>query len=200
MIALFRMAPSRRFLAWLGVLVVIAGVVRGAAPAYRLLSRYWAYQQAKHDWQDQRAKSHYQSGDVVLWLRSDVIGLDTPVFWGNQQLARFPGFDSRSSLPGDGSLGIILGHRDAHFRALGGLRTGDTLKVDTKHMGTQWYWVRLVEILPESELSMRLAHARHHEGLVLVTCFPLTYMGAAPKRLLIWLEQEPLETKTAYVM
>ena len=94
------------------------------------------------------------------------------------------------AMPDEAGLAMVFGHRDAHFRKLGHLAVGDKLDVDTMR-GGQHYRVARIEIVDRDLLQERLRFgARTGHGLVLVTCFPFRYIGPAPQRYLVWLENE----------
>ena len=76
----------------------------------------------------------------------------------------------------------FAGHRSTHFRPLKDVQTGDELVLRTPY-GTFRYVVRQTLIVDPSEVSV-LAPATGRQ-LTLVTCYPFTYIGTAPKRFVV---------------
>jgi sortase A len=97
-------------------------------------------------------------------------------------LARAAGHIPGTSFPDEpGNVGIA-GHRDTFFRKLGKIRRDDRIILTTP-VGSYQYsveWTRVVtpsyvELLQPSDTAV----------LTLVTCYPFTYVGPAPKRFIV---------------
>jgi len=80
-----------------------------------------------------------------------------------------------------GNVGIA-GHRDTLFRRLGEVKTGDVITLTTPSRFYQYSveWTRVVlpshvEVLEPSNTAV----------LTLVTCYPFTYLGPAPRRFVV---------------
>jgi sortase A len=82
---------------------------------------------------------------------------------------------------GDGN-SAFAGHRDTFFRALRDLRIGDEIALATGH-GTFTYRVHRVRVVKPDDLSV-LASG-DDVALTLITCYPFTYLGTAPKRYVV---------------
>lgn len=109
-----------------------------------------------------------REGDEGLALRTAVGHLpDTPLPWhaGNAAFA---------------------GHRDTFFRPLQYLRVGDEMQLTTPR-GTFRYSVRRMFIVEPHEIHV----LDDSEGvsLTLITCYPFTYVGHAPKRFVVQAER-----------
>ena len=81
--------------------------------------------------------------------------------------------------PGNAALAA---HRDSRFAVLKGIRVGDRLNLSTPH-GDFAYVVRETRIVRPDDLSV-LAPSTHRL-LTLITCYPFTYIGHAPKRFVV---------------
>lgn len=115
------------------------------------------------------------------------LGLDLVVFEGvsDATLRKGPGHLSQSALPGGSDVGgncVIAGHRDSFFRRLADARRNDLVRFHGPS-GTSTY--RLVErriVKPED--ASAVAPTRDAR-LTLVTCYPFSWSGSAPYRL-VW--------------
>ena len=82
---------------------------------------------------------------------------------------------------GLGTVGIA-GHRDTHFRKLSHVAQGmDIHLVDQS--GTYHYRVTSTEIVTPSQVSV--LDILSEPGLALITCYPFSYIGHAPKRFVV---------------
>jgi sortase A len=87
-----------------------------------------------------------------------------------------------TALPGtDGNI-CIAGHRDTLFRPLREVRPQDAIIVTTSY-GTFRYTVDVIEIV--SPRDVRVLRPTPDQELTLITCYPFTYLGPAPKRLVV---------------
>jgi len=87
-----------------------------------------------------------------------------------------------TALPGRaGNIGIAA-HRDALFRPLKDIRHQDKIVLTTSY-GTFRYVVVEVEIVDPTDLQVLQSTA--NPELPLITCYPFTYLGAAPKRFVV---------------
>ncbi len=124
------------------------------------------------------------AGSVVASLDSPRIGLSTMVLEGTDKrtLRRGVGRLTGSGLLGEAGNIVIAGHRDTFFRPLQNLRVGDDI-VLASPLGTFRYqvaWTRTVN--PNQTEALQ---ATPHPTLTLVTCYPFSYVGPAPQRMLV---------------
>jgi sortase A len=92
-----------------------------------------------------------------------------------------------TALPGaKGNVGIAA-HRDTLFRPLRGIRPKDDIVLTTSY-GTFRYLVNSVEIVDPSDIQV--LHPTTDPELTLVTCYPFTYIGSAPKRFIVHARQQ----------
>ena len=89
----------------------------------------------------------------------------------------FPWHDGNSAL---------AGHRDTFFRPLQHIRVGDELRVSTVH-GDFRYQVRETMVVGPNELW--ILDPTDRPTLTLITCYPFTYVGKAPRRFIVKAER-----------
>ena len=181
-----------------GIALVVAGsaLVAWAGSGY---ARGWlAQERARAEWEQELAHSQAanvrtialgaaasspREGAPVARLVIPKIALDDIVLEGVTPAALNggPGHLPGSSLPGDQGNAVISAHRDRHFRRLGELGIGDTIRTQTLGDSVTWRVVsrRVID---------REAPAIHREEgrvLTLTTCWPMGYLGGAPDRLIL---------------
>ena len=92
-----------------------------------------------------------------------------------------------TALPGStGNIGIAA-HRDTFFRPLREVRPNDGIVLTTPY-GKFRYVVDQVEIVDPSDVQV--LHRTTDPELTLVTCYPFTYVGSAPKRFIVHARQQ----------
>lgn len=133
---------------------------------------------------------HGQSKNVpVERLTIPKIGLSAMVLEGDNArslrvgLGHIPG----TSNPGQpGNIGIA-GHRDTFFRSLRRIDKGDEIIMETAAK-TYRYRVSSIEIVEPQNVGV--LSRENKDELTLVTCYPFSYIGAAPKRFVVHAEVE----------
>jgi LPXTG-site transpeptidase (sortase) family protein len=80
-----------------------------------------------------------------------------------------------------GAIGIAA-HRDTFFRPLRGVRPGDLVSVETPRGRFDYVVESVAVVAPDDTSALR---ATGSDALVLVTCFPFTFVGPAPNRLVV---------------
>jgi sortase A len=87
-----------------------------------------------------------------------------------------------TALPGGrGNIGLA-GHRDTFFRRLQHIESGDVIRLVAPE-GTFTYLVERTRIVSPKDVSVLDATAE--PTLTLVTCYPFSYVGAAPERFIV---------------
>jgi LPXTG-site transpeptidase (sortase) family protein len=112
------------------------------------------------------------------------VGLSAMIQEGtsNRTLQRGVGHIAGTALLGkSGNVGLAA-HRDTFFRKLRDIKSGDDIKLTTL-AGSVMYRVELISIV-EPEDSRVLADSGENT-LTLVTCYPFSYIGPAPKRFIV---------------
>ena len=97
-------------------------------------------------------------------------------------LARGVGHVEGTAKPGDHGLVALAGHRDSFFRSLREVRIGDTVRVKSP-LSLRSYTVTETKIVEPADLSV-LSPAEK-DRIVLVTCYPFDFIGAAPQRFIV---------------
>jgi len=83
----------------------------------------------------------------------------------------------------DGTGNVALAaHRDTFFRPLKNVRQGDRIRMTTPD-GIFTYVVRDTRIVAPTDVSV--LEPTPEDTLTLITCYPFTYIGTAPKRFVV---------------
>jgi sortase A len=88
----------------------------------------------------------------------------------------------------------VAGHRDSFFRPLADVKLNDRLRLVTPH-GEFNYAVADVRVVDPSDLSVLAQKGR--SSLTLVTCYPFSYVGRAPKRFVVRADHVPADPAKA---
>lgn len=134
------------------------------------------------------ASSHPTPGDIVGRLAVPRVGVSAIVREGADAmtLRRAVGHIPGTALPGATGNAALAGHRDTFFRGLRNIRNGDDIVLSTA-AGDAHYVVKNTRIVDPSEVSV-LAPTQG-PVLTLVTCYPFNYIGAAPRRFIVYAER-----------
>ncbi len=97
-------------------------------------------------------------------------------------LAIAVGHISGTALPGERGNMALAGHRDSFFRELRGIRRRDTIRIVTPARSYE-YAVDSTEVVDPNDI--RVLDPTDDTILSLVTCFPFSYVGRAPKRFIV---------------
>jgi sortase A len=84
--------------------------------------------------------------------------------------------------PGLGGNTAVAGHRNTFFRALRRIQTGDSIAFETLR-GSYIYRVSSIEVVDPTDLAILQSHQKPE--LTLITCYPFSYLGHAPKRFIV---------------
>ena len=180
-------------------LLGVAGVFYSSAFLYqRYLSRRFQAEQSparvpdaasEHQKKAGSSSSHREvqpisPGQTVARLEIPRLGISVMVLEGVDAatLQRGVGHIPGTSLPGPAGNVGLAGHRDTFFRPLKDIRTGDEIRLTTPE-STYEYRVRASEVV-EPRDTWVLANTED-PTLTLVTCYPFSYIGPAPKRFVV---------------
>jgi len=113
-------------------------------------------------------------GDAIARLRVPRLGISLVVINGTNasDLRRGPGRHVETSMPGEGRLVYVAGHRTTYgapFSNIDQLEPGDTISVELPY-GSIEYRVTSHRIVDDNDLSV--LESRGHEELVLQACHP----------------------------
>lgn len=126
-----------------------------------------------------------QTTGVIGELRMDALGLAVPVLDDDAtgSLLRGLGHIPGTAVPGGLGTVALAGHRDTFLRPLAHVSPG--MRVDLSYRAINYrYQVDRTEIVHPEDVSV-LATGNTPE-LVLVTCYPFHYIGAAPLRFIVY--------------
>jgi sortase A len=123
-------------------------------------------------------------------LRIPALSLVAPVYSGtsSSELNRGVGHVQGTAPLGSRGNAAIAGHRDGFFRALGRIKLGQMLYVETLS-GTRRYRVTETRIVAPADVSVLAPTAR--TAITLVTCYPFYFVGPAPRRFIVRAELFP---------
>jgi sortase A len=128
--------------------------------------------------------SSLRSGDLVGRLDIAERRISVVVLEGveDDALGIAAGHVPGTSLPGSNGNIVIAAHRDTFFRELRNIDLGDRIQLSTP-AGTFDYFVSNTEIVNPSET--RVLESSGHSELTLITCYPFSFLGAAPQRFIV---------------
>lgn len=133
-------------------------------------------------------------GLPLALLRAPRLGLEVPVFPGTDQvtLNHGAGLVEGTAPPDAGGNTVISGHRDSFFRPLKDLEVGDQLELVLPTGAEQRFNVQRIFVTDALDVSVLDPTAARR--LTLVTCYPFTFVGFAPERLIVWAEPAPTQS------
>lgn len=88
----------------------------------------------------------------------------------------------------------LAAHRDTFFRGLKGIAKGDTIRVQTPDSRYEYHVVSTKIVKPE---DVGVLASDGTDTLTLVTCWPFSYVGHAPKRFIVHARRVEAETAAA---
>jgi sortase A len=123
-------------------------------------------------------------GDVIGEIQVPRLRLNAMVVQGDSpaSLRRAVGHLTKSALPGQWGNVALAGHRDTFFRPLRNIRLGDEIRFKTRERSFE-YRVESIEVVAPMDIRVLKSSTGH--DLTLLTCFPIYYVGPAPKRLVV---------------
>jgi LPXTG-site transpeptidase (sortase) family protein len=117
-------------------------------------------------------------------LEAPAVKLSATIVEGSDDgtLAHAAGHIEDTALPGErGNVGIA-GHRDTTFRPVRNLKVGDTLVLTTANRVYEYKVDSLTIVDPD---AVYVLDPTDHPTLTLVTCYPFTFIGHAPRRYIV---------------
>jgi sortase A len=129
-----------------------------------------------------------QPGGLIGRISVARLGVSVIVMEGTDAgtLRRAAGHINGTALPGqEGNVGIA-GHRDTFFRPLRDIRKDDVISITTSR-GDYLYRVVSMEIVGPDDVAV--LNSDGSDVLTLVTCYPFTFIGAAPNRFIVRADQ-----------
>lgn len=98
------------------------------------------------------------------------------------QLRRGPGHLMETATPGSFGNCVIAGHRDTHFAVLKDIKIGEKIALEREGKRYVYRVTRRAVVEPD---NTDLLKATIDPTLTLVTCYPFSYVGPAPKRFIV---------------
>ena len=128
------------------------------------------------------------AGNPIGVIEIPRLGLSSVVIEGDETAALMLGVGhlSDTPLPWRGGNSVFAAHRDTFFRGLGGIRKNDVIRFRTADSVFD-YHVRDTKIVNPTDVHV-LAPTKT-STLTLITCYPFTYIGPAPKRFIVRAER-----------
>ena len=123
-------------------------------------------------------------GQVIGRIHIGALGLSVPITTGieTSSLLRGVGHVEGTALPGGLGTLALAGHRDTYLRPLEHVEPGMDIEV-IDVTGTYHYIVDNSEIVTPQQVDVLSIRSRPE--LVLITCYPFHYVGAAPDRFVV---------------
>ena len=123
-------------------------------------------------------------------IEISTIGLSVMILEGTDAaiLRRGVGHIPGTSLPGQEGNVAIAGHRDTFFRPLRKIRQNDEITLTTLN-GSYRYRVDSTQVIEPDDTEV--LDASNEAILTLVTCYPFSFVGSAPKRFIVRAHRVP---------
>ena len=87
-----------------------------------------------------------------------------------------------TALPGQAGNVGVAGHRDTFFRGLKDLKNGDEIQFATLRGDFKYVVESLMIVEPD---NVRVLAPSSENVLTMVTCYPFSYIGTAPRRFVV---------------
>jgi len=175
--------------------VSLALIVIGVALLGYVGSQYWgmyrSQQRLEAEWERQ-ASAATTPGQALIppeqMLTRVVIpkiGLDAIVVEGasRKDLSEGPGHMRETAMPGETGNAVITAHRDTFFRHIYELVKGDHVQVRRGGRAFTYEVTGKKIVMPDDVSVIRQTP---DPQLTLITCYPVYYIGPAPKRLVVF--------------
>lgn len=134
----------------------------------------------------ERDYKEYARGQKIGWLLIPSLDMKYPMYWGtdDETLTQGVGYHpGKFTTPPDGKRHTVLsGHRDTVFRELGNLKEGDKMYVQFENVQYE-YEINKTWVTDAEDRTVIVA--KNDPTLTLTTCYPFTFIGAAPDRYII---------------
>ncbi len=184
------MMTRQTTLAWIERLLLVVGTMLAAWSAVTIIeARYYATLRpplpGETPGEARPRSATVERGAWIGRLEAPSVDLAATVIEGSDDatLNRAAGHIENTALPGQpGNIGIA-GHRDTIFRPLRKLRVGDSLTLASRDR-VYTYRVTGTRVVAPDDIAV--LDPADHPTLTLVTCYPFTFIGHAPKRFIVF--------------
>src|SRR5215813_541181 len=175
----------------MSVILIFVGAILLAYVGSEYASMYNEQRSLHQQWAEQQssavgsAPEPVSSHDGLTRVSIPKIDLDVIVVEGtsHKALRLGPGHLKGTPVPGETGNSVISAHRDTFFRNIYELQNGDEIKV-RRDGHTYTFQVTGKKIVPPNDLSV--IKKTSETRLTLITCYPIYYVGPAPKRLVVF--------------
>jgi sortase A len=169
----------------LPVVLILAGLVLLLFVGTQYARAYLEQRRLVLAWEKQQLQRRSEPGDSLTRLSIPKISLSAIVIEGTSRhdLLLGPGHISNTAMPGETGYAVITGHRDTFFRHIYELDKGDLVSVQ-RDGSLYRYEVTGKKIVSPEDLSVLRQSSDNR--LTLITCYPIYYIGPAPRRLVVF--------------
>jgi sortase A len=125
-------------------------------------------------------------GELYAHITISGTTVDAPVFWGDSEIELNKGVGTYAGgwLPGFGRTIIMAGHRNSDFYDFRSVEVGAIITIVTHYETYTYEVVRMAVHHMHDTSSYDLL--RDDENLILYTCYPFDFIGAARERLFVY--------------
>ncbi len=173
--------------------LIVVGVLLLGYVGWEYGDMAWSQHQLQKQWAEQQAKASSVSHDPAQVATDDgltritipKIDLAAVVVEGTnrKQLMLGPGHMKETAAPGENGNAVITAHRDTFFRHIYELSKGDNIEI--RRNGKLFtYEVTGKKVVNPDDLSV--IRQGKDKKLTLITCYPTSYIGPAPERLVVF--------------
>jgi sortase A len=175
----------------ISLLLVIVGLGLLGYVASEYWGMYRSQQKLEAEWERQAAavstpgRATISPDQMLTRVIIPKIGMDAIVVEGasRKELSEGPGHMKQTAMPGEIGNAVITAHRDTFFRHIYELIKGDQILV--RRSGRVFtYEVTSKRIVMPDDVSV--IKPTSDAQLTLITCYPVYYIGPAPKRLVVF--------------
>jgi sortase A len=124
------------------------------------------------------------AGESLGQIRIERLGLAAEIREGESAavLRRGVGHLADTAWLGQGGNVALAGHRDTVFRALRKIKPGDVIEIATPGRIAQYLVAETTVVAPD---DLSVLESSGDSTLTLITCYPFTFIGAAPNRFVV---------------
>jgi sortase A len=174
-----------------GLVLLCAGAGTALVGAVLGVAAWQGQDSARAEWEAQASdESPTDSAPQMTRLSFPSQGAEFYVWEGatTKNLLFGPARVAQSSVPGGNGNCIIAAHRDTHFRILKDVKRNQEIVVQR---GESVYRYRITALHIVSAADKTYYGPTSGSVLTLVTCYPFSYLGRAPKRFIVQAELAP---------
>ena len=178
----------KKWFAGIRYLVLLIAIALIASPLYHFGNEKIYKWKSKQIWEKWETMGDSLDFVPAGWLTIPTVNVNSLVVHDatKENLDRFPSFIQLQ----ENGLQMIMAHRDIHFFPLKDCEVGNSLQFETKLDGILNYEIVDIEIIDKTLAEKKLIEKRNEKWMVLLTCYPFSYIGSAPQRYLMWCKKK----------